>query len=339
MASSDKVQGVSGALAIKAPVRVATTANITLSGLQTIDGIALAAGDRVLVKDQTDTLENGIYAAAAGAWTRTRDFDGSGDVVEGTLITVSEGTVSEGYIFRADTDGGPGTDAVLFSVSVANIAAQLASAGSGEGASLVAIEDAGGHFAGGTVEAALQELGAEQDTQNTNIGNNSSAIGANAAAISANAAAISAHVSDTDDAHDASAISVAPVGNLASTNVQAALQELQGDVDSIVQFGEGQTWTNFTIGAGPTGTHRQAATLFTNSTGRSIMVNVTVSGTVATGTMDADLEVGGVIVARTEDVLGSSAHTDTLSAVVPDGGQYQITNVSQAAITFWTELR
>jgi hypothetical protein len=60
-------------LAIKAPVRVATTANITLSGLQTIDGIALVAGDRVLVKNQSDATANGLYNGVTGNWTRTID--------------------------------------------------------------------------------------------------------------------------------------------------------------------------------------------------------------------------------------------------------------------------
>jgi hypothetical protein len=57
-------------LAWKASVRAATTgSNITLSGLQTLDGVALAAGDRVLVKDQADPTTNGLYNAATGPWT------------------------------------------------------------------------------------------------------------------------------------------------------------------------------------------------------------------------------------------------------------------------------
>ena len=53
----------------------ATTANITLSAPQTIDGLAVIAGDRVLVKNQTTTSQNGIYQVNAGAWTRTIDAD------------------------------------------------------------------------------------------------------------------------------------------------------------------------------------------------------------------------------------------------------------------------
>lgn len=79
-------------VAIKAPCRAATTAAITLSGLQTIDGIVLVANDRVLVKNQASGSANGIYLASTGAWTRTSDFDGNRDVVDGTLVFVRLGT-------------------------------------------------------------------------------------------------------------------------------------------------------------------------------------------------------------------------------------------------------
>lgn len=59
----------------KAPVVAATQGvNITLSGLQTVDDVGLAAGNRVLVKDQTNGAQNGIYVAATGAWARAADF-------------------------------------------------------------------------------------------------------------------------------------------------------------------------------------------------------------------------------------------------------------------------
>lgn len=90
--STDRRQGLIGELGIKKPVRVATTANITLSGLQTIDGVTVVEDDRVLVKNQTTASENGVYDASSGSWTRSLDFDGNQDVTDGTLVYIRAGT-------------------------------------------------------------------------------------------------------------------------------------------------------------------------------------------------------------------------------------------------------
>ncbi len=117
MTSVDRIQGLSGSLAIKVPCRVATTANISLSAEQTIDGVAVVDGDRVLVKDQTDTTENGIYECSTGSWSRTADFDGANDVVNGTLVPVVEGTVAAAYLFQVSGTEPivPGTTAITLS--------------------------------------------------------------------------------------------------------------------------------------------------------------------------------------------------------------------------------
>lgn len=81
----------------KAPARVATTANITLSGNQTIDGISVVSGNRVLVKNQSTASQNGIYVAAhPGAWARASDFDSDSDAQSGCLVPVAEGTAGAG---------------------------------------------------------------------------------------------------------------------------------------------------------------------------------------------------------------------------------------------------
>lgn len=84
--ATDRLFGLTTSVALKAPVRIATTTNVTLSGLQTIAGVALAAGDRVLVWQQSDQTQNGIYLASTSAWTRSPDFDGARDVVQGTMV-------------------------------------------------------------------------------------------------------------------------------------------------------------------------------------------------------------------------------------------------------------
>lgn len=85
------VDSVASGLSWKASVRAATTANITLSGAQTIDGVSVIAGDRVLVKAQTTGSANGIYVAAAGAWSRAVDADVAAELLHAAVM-VREGT-------------------------------------------------------------------------------------------------------------------------------------------------------------------------------------------------------------------------------------------------------
>lgn len=115
----DRLNGINSGVAIKAPVRAATTANITLSAEQTVDGIALVAGDRVLVKDQTSSIDNGIYEVATSSWSRTPDFDGSNDVVTGTTVYVNSGTTNANTAWQVTTTGTilPGTSACAWTQS------------------------------------------------------------------------------------------------------------------------------------------------------------------------------------------------------------------------------
>lgn len=136
---------------VKKSVRAATTANITLSGTQTIDGIALVAGDRVLVKDQTTTSQNGIYVVAAGAWARSADADTINELA-GACVNVDSGTVNGGFRFDTDLKSTDtlGTTAVSFyRVLDSNDTA------SANTANKVVIRDGSGNFSAGTITAAL----------------------------------------------------------------------------------------------------------------------------------------------------------------------------------------
>ncbi len=82
-----------GSSSWKGDVRVATTANLDLDGLETVDGVSVIAGERVLVKDQTLAKENGIYNVQAGAWTRSTDTDTAAELQTAT-VKVREGTIS-----------------------------------------------------------------------------------------------------------------------------------------------------------------------------------------------------------------------------------------------------
>src|SRR5689334_15032045 len=88
MAQTDRLDGPTGDQAVKAPCKVATSAPITLNGQQTIGGVALVEGDRVLVTAQADSTTNGVYNVSTGDWTRATDFDGARDVVSGTLVVI-----------------------------------------------------------------------------------------------------------------------------------------------------------------------------------------------------------------------------------------------------------
>lgn len=87
----------------KASVRVATTANITLSGAQSIDGIAVIVGERVLVKNQTSAAQNGIYIVAAGAWTRALDANSASELV-GASVFIEQGTTNNDTMWVQTTD-------------------------------------------------------------------------------------------------------------------------------------------------------------------------------------------------------------------------------------------
>lgn len=105
-------------LSWKNPVIAATTANITLSGAQTIDGVAVIAGQRVLVKNQSTQSQNGVYVVAAGAWTRAADFDQvtPADEVNSAAVFVQGGSLQAD---SAWTQTAPvasiGVDAMVFS--------------------------------------------------------------------------------------------------------------------------------------------------------------------------------------------------------------------------------
>lgn len=95
--STDGTNAFWGVTGIKT-VAVATTANITLSAPQTIDGISVVAGNRVLVKNQTVASQNGIYVVAAGSWTRSADADSAAELAA-SIVNVQAGTTNGGTFF------------------------------------------------------------------------------------------------------------------------------------------------------------------------------------------------------------------------------------------------
>jgi hypothetical protein len=106
LATKQYVDNAVQGLAIKQPVLAATTDNITLSGLQIVDGVSLLAGDRVLVKNQTTASQNGIYIVDTSTWTRAADLDVWTEVPN-AFTFVEEGDVNAdtGWVCTANQGG------------------------------------------------------------------------------------------------------------------------------------------------------------------------------------------------------------------------------------------
>ena len=99
------VDTVAQGLGPKAACAVGTTVNITLSGLQTIDGYTTVAGDRVLVKNQSSSQFNGIYIASASAWTRSTDMDVWSEVPGAYTVLLNGGQADTGWVCTATQSG------------------------------------------------------------------------------------------------------------------------------------------------------------------------------------------------------------------------------------------
>jgi phage-related tail fiber protein len=151
-ATFGQVQAAIRGLVWHPEARAATTAAITLSGTQTIDGVAVVAGDRVLVKDQASGPTNGIYVVAAGAWTRATDLDEASEFSNGVAVTVEAGTVNGDRAFVMTTDGAivVGTTALAFAALGGSGTTYTAGAGLALSGSAFSVVAGAGIIADGT---------------------------------------------------------------------------------------------------------------------------------------------------------------------------------------------
>jgi hypothetical protein len=129
LATKQYVDAVAQGLDPKASCVAATTANITLSGTQTVDGVVLIAGDRCLVKDQTLSQNNGIYLVAASAWTRATDMDNWLEV-PGAFTFIEQGTAyaDTGWVCTSNAGGTLGTTPITW-VQFAGVGSYTAGTG------------------------------------------------------------------------------------------------------------------------------------------------------------------------------------------------------------------
>jgi len=129
LATKQYVDAVAQGLDPKASCVAATTANITLSGAQTIDGVSLTAGDRCLVKNQTAQADNGIYVVATGSWTRATDMDNWLEV-PGAFTFIEQGTLyaDTGWVCTSNAGGTIGVTAITW-VQFAGVGSYTAGTG------------------------------------------------------------------------------------------------------------------------------------------------------------------------------------------------------------------
>ncbi len=116
---TSRLDGLVSSIAHKAPCLLKTTANHSLSGLAAIDGVTPPSGARILVGSQTSAVQNGVYVASSGAWSRALDFDGTYDAAGGTHLFVIQGTVNAATYWKVDGTAAVniGTDSITFSAA------------------------------------------------------------------------------------------------------------------------------------------------------------------------------------------------------------------------------
>ena len=101
----ESIAGAINKLDFKQSVLVATTGPVVLAGVQAIDGFAVPVGSRVLVKDQAQAKDNGLYVVGADSWVRSVDADTSDKVTPGLMVTVERGTVNADTVWQLVSDG------------------------------------------------------------------------------------------------------------------------------------------------------------------------------------------------------------------------------------------
>lgn len=138
---TDRIAGLTTSVAVKAPCVVATAANIALYGQQTVNGVAVVAGDRVLVKNQTSSVNNGIYVVSTTDWARAKDFNGARDVVDGTLVVVKTTTNTLLYQVSATNPVVIGSSTIAFTLATFGDATTVSFIAAGTGATARTAQD------------------------------------------------------------------------------------------------------------------------------------------------------------------------------------------------------
>ncbi len=197
---------------LKSTVDLATTADITLSGEQTIDGTATSAS-RVLVKDQTLGQENGAYVSAVGAWTRASDLSEDDEAVTGLGFYVEIGTANAKKIFTLTTVG-----AIVLDTTPITFEELLTGGG------VITVDDEGVETVSNL--ATLDFVGTGVTVTDAGGGTATVTIAGGAAPVDSVFTRTGAVVAVSGD-YNAGQVTFTPVDDIVATDTQAAIDELR----------------------------------------------------------------------------------------------------------------
>ncbi len=233
----DAITGNGETLAYKAPCRVATTGNITLSGAQTIDGVAVVSGDRILVRAQTNSVGNGIWIVSSGVWSRARDFDSNRDVTKGTRVTLTDGSTLSGkeYMLSSSNPIQVGTSNITFTETLSSDAGSSAAAAQAAQAAAEAAQAGAesAETAAGDYASAASTSAGNAATSESNA--TASASDASGFASAASASAGNASTSETNAANSASAAQTAETNaETAEANAVASAAVASGAMTTVL---------------------------------------------------------------------------------------------------------
>lgn len=157
------VNGLTGAVNVVGAVyaaRASSGTDTTLSGLQTIDGVPLDAGDRILLRGQSTQSQNGLWTVASGAWSRPSDANASFNYYQGLSVYVLSGTINEHTIWNLTTEGPItlGTTSLAFSRYLPKLATVSALETNAFGQLKVSIDDLTSGISNGTDNNTIKVL-------------------------------------------------------------------------------------------------------------------------------------------------------------------------------------
>jgi hypothetical protein len=303
------VDTVAQGLGPKAACQVATTANITLNGLQTIDGYTTLAGDRVLVKNQSSSQYNGIYVASTSAWIRAVDMDVWSEVPGAYTVILNGGQADTGWVCTATQSGTINVTAMPW-VQFSNVNTYFAGTGLTLSSNTFSITNTG--VTAGSYGSASNTLSATVNAQGQ-----LSALSAQAISIAPsqiNATIPNSGLTNSSITINGSAISLGGSATITANTPNA------------LTIGTGLSGTSFN-GSSPV-TIAIDSTVVT-LTGTQTLTNKTLTSPV----ISTISNTGTLTLPTSTDTLVGRATTDTLTNKSISGSTNTITNIGNGSLT------